>query len=275
MMTIRIKYLSKEPAEFLGYTTAVRGDGPVAHTVLPIYFGEVTGLGDELDALIVTSDLQGTAETKQGDRLLGEILPDFLAVLLGVEKPDLELERMAVLLCGDLYADPQHMGSSGDPLPVWRAFGQNFGRVIGVNGNHDLVDDAGVRELTEAQDMVYFHSPGCVKVQQLPIAGLSGIPGRTDKPNRMVEEDYIQVLKSLLKKGPELVLLHQCPAVPEAGCAGHWGTREVIEKAEPTLICCGHVHWGQPLVELDNRTQILNADGRVFILVNSKHTGGQ
>lgn len=55
------------------------------------------------------------------------------------------------------------------------------------------------------------------------------------------------------------------PDVPAKKLKGHAGIREQIEVGPPLLVCCGHVHWEEPLAEFENGTQILNADGRVFV----------
>lgn len=263
---MRIVKLDPEPLDAVPYLSAARGGG-IEHIELPIHSGKVEGLPARWDALIVTSDLQGTCKIRSTgeDRLLGEELAEHLALLLQSEFPDIDPRRVLVLLCGDLYADPGVRGSSGDPLPVWRAFDDRFGSVAGVAGNHDLFSPGGLEELAEA---LFFERPGIREAVGVRIAGLGGIIGRTDRANRMPEELFLRELKKLLARKPDLLLLHQGPDEPTLGLRGHIGIREQLESASDTLVCCGHVHWEQPLAEI-GQVQVLNADGRAFILTQA------
>ncbi|WP_440111603.1 hypothetical protein [Paenibacillus sp. QZ-Y1] len=117
---MRILTLDDQPIEQFTYLNAIPG-GEVVEAQLPIYHGTVTGLPDGVDALIVTSDLQGivpaterkndatfggemgshegmynsvgrTAELDNDhmhdafeDQLLGKVLPAYVRLLLEVE----------------------------------------------------------------------------------------------------------------------------------------------------------------------------------------------
>lgn len=265
---MRIVKLDPKPLDAVPYLSAAAGGG-IEHVELPIHSGKVEGLPARWDALIATSDLQGTCKagtTGCGEeRLLGEELAEHLALLLQLEFPDIDPRRVLVLLCGDLYADPGVRGSSGDPLPVWRAFDDRFGGVAGVAGNHDLFSSGGLEELAE---VLFFERPGIREAVGVRVAGLGGTIGRTDRPNRMPEELFLRELKRLLARKPDLLLLHQGPDEPTLGLRGHIGIREQLESASDTLVCCGHVHWEQPLAEI-GQVQVLNADGRAFILTQA------
>lgn len=219
------------------------------------------------------------------DRLLGELLPEHAKLLLEVYWPQLDPRRTGVLLCGDLYARRGKRGASGNPLPVWLAFREAFGWVAGVDGNHDLTDEASAHRLHRAEGIHYLDAPGMVSAGPVPdgpapraagqqrplrIAGLGGIIGRPDKPNRLPEKQYLQSLAKLLKQQPDCLLLHQSPGIPELGCMGEPLIRQALEAGPETVAFCGHTHWEQPLVQLDNGTQILNADGRLFILTREE-----
>ncbi|WP_339274029.1 metallophosphoesterase family protein [Paenibacillus sp. FSL W8-0426] len=231
------------------------------------------------------------------DRLLGELLPEHAKLLLEVYWPQLDPRRTGVLLCGDLYARRGKRGASGNPLPVWLAFREAFSWVAGVDGNHDLTDEASAHRLHRAEGIHYLDAPGVVSAGPVPdgpapshagpvpgrpapravgqqrplrIAGLGGIIGRPDKPNRLPEKQYLQSLTKLLKQQPDCLLLHQSPGIPELGCMGEPLIRQALEAGPETVVFCGHTHWEQPLVQLDNGTQILNADGRLFILTREE-----
>ncbi|MFS0871924.1 metallophosphoesterase family protein [Paenibacillus xylanilyticus] len=293
---MKITKLNEEPIERFNYLNAIPG-GDVAEAQLPIYHGTVSGLPEGVDALIVASDLQGiipvprenghqkttdmTTGTEPGmDRLLGEMLPAHVRLLLEVEWPEIDPGRVGVLLCGDLYARRGKRGASGNPVPVWLAFREAFGWVAGIDGNHDLTDVAGAHRLQSGEGIHYMDVPavigagppggpvprGAVQSQLLRIAGLGGIIGRPDKPNRLPEKHYLQSVNKLLKQQPDCLLLHQSPGIPEHGLMGEPLIRQALEAGPETVVFCGHTHWDTPLVQLKNGTQIVNADSKLFIL---------
>ncbi|MBL7825245.1 MAG: metallophosphoesterase, partial [Saprospiraceae bacterium] len=99
------------------------------------------------------------------------------------------------------------------------------------------------------------------------IAGISGIIGRPEQPNRMTQDDFLAALKQLLLRHPEFILLHEGPDYPPKNLDGNSEIRSVIEKSPANLIFCGHRHWPTPLINLKNGTQIVNVDKRVVILL--------
>ncbi|WP_334075819.1 metallophosphoesterase family protein [Paenibacillus sp. A14] len=266
---LKVVCLAEEPIEQLPYTAAAPGSQGVSNEYLPVYLGEMLGLPDEVDALIVASDLQGMAGhgplEGRSSRLIGEELPELLALLLENCLPRFSPERVVALLCGDLYGDPGQRGSSGDPLPVWEAFHRQFGTVLGVAGNHDLFTAEGSAKLEAAPGVDFYAEPKTAPHRGLVVGGLGGVTGRAGKPNRRPEADYLNALRNLLRRGPDVLLLHQGPDVPALGLPGHPGIRRELEAAPSLLVCCGHVHWERPLAELGNGTQVINADGRVLV----------
>ncbi|WP_051287067.1 metallophosphoesterase family protein [Paenibacillus taiwanensis] len=266
---LKVICVAKEPIEQLAYTTASSGSQGVSYDYLPIYLGEMVGLPDEVDAMIVTSDLQGIAGhglyENRSPRLIGEELPEMLVLLMESILPQFDPERVVVLLCGDLFGDPAKRGSSGDPLPVWEAFHQHFGTVLGVAGNHDLFTAEGEAWLKATSGVNLYTEPKIATFCGMSVAGLGGVIGRADKPNRMPEEKYLDTLQKLLHRGPQVLMLHQGPDFPGQGLPGHAGMRQRVETVPPLLICCGHVHWEQAIAELESGTQVINADGRVLV----------
>ncbi|OWA37131.1 hypothetical protein B9G55_03405 [Saccharibacillus sp. O16] len=261
---MRIAAIEPEPVDQVPYVSALTGGGSAVMN-LPVYMGQMDGLPPGLDGMIVASDLQGTCEAGDSEpRLLGEELAERLALLLEYEFPKLDQRRMGVLLCGDLYANPEVRGSSGDPLPVWRAFARSYGRVCGVAGNHDLLPPGGEAELKTWDNVDFFDRPGVREWSGLTLAGLGGIVGREGRPNRMPEERFVREFKRLLFHRPDLLLLHQGPSGMDSHQRGHEDLRAALETGPPLLVCCGHVHWEQPLAEI-GQAQVLNADGRVLV----------
>lgn len=275
---LRIVSLDGQPVDQLPVTSAQPGGKGAAHVWLPVYAGQIAGLPKGIDGMIIASDLQGTsghmAMGEASDKQIGAELAEWLPVLLEATFPALQMERVLVLLCGDLYGDPAKRGSSGDPLPVWTAFRRSFQTVIGVAGNHDLFTPEGVELLKNTPGIDCYDIPKIAEHRGIKAAGLGGVIGRADKPNRMPEADYLGALHRLLRSGPELLMLHQGPDVPSRQLPGEPGIRQVLERMPPLLVACGHVHWEQPLAELDNGTQVINADGRVYILARAAE-GGQ
>lgn len=185
-----------------------RGDaipgGEVIQAQLPIYHGTLAGLPEGIDALIVTSDLQGivpvmekesdaASDRESVDKLLGEMLPAYIRLLMEVEWLELDPQKVGVLLCGDMYALPGKRGASGNPVPVWLAFRAAFGWVAGVHGNHDLTDDADAHRLHRSEGIHCMDGPAAIlsagplpgglaphaaRLGQLRIAGLGGGIGR-------------------------------------------------------------------------------------------------
>ncbi|KQY82686.1 hypothetical protein ASD24_14990 [Paenibacillus sp. Root52] len=309
---MRIITLQEHPIETFGYLNAVPG-GEVQAAQLPIYLGTISGLPKGMDALIVSSDLQGivplpyvredakiTADSdvhispdisSQDERtlnmdedcLLGEMLPDYVRLLLEVEMPEIDPNRVGVLLCGDLYARRGKRGASGNPVPVWLAFRDAFGWVAGVDGNHDLTDEAGAHRLHSDTAIHYMDAPVVINAslpldglassaasQPLRVAGLGGIIGRPDKPNRLPEKQYLQSLSKLLKQQPDCLLLHQSPGIAELGLKGEALIRQALEAGSETVVFCGHTHWQTSLVQLINGTQIVNADSKLFIFTREQ-----
>lgn len=207
-----------------------------------------------------------STNTFQADLLLGEVLPEHVRLLLAVEFPDIRPERVGVLLCGDLYAQRGRRGASGNPLPVWLAFQQTFGWVIGVDGNHDLVSTEVARRFQSEEGIHHIASPSIVTADQIQIAGVGGIIGRQDKPNRMDPASYLRSVRLLLQRQPDALLLHQSPGLAEQGLQGEALILHELAAGPKTVVFCGHTHWDTPMVELDNGTKVVNVDSRLLIL---------
>ncbi|MCS7466420.1 metallophosphoesterase [Stieleria sp. ICT_E10.1] len=268
---MRITSIQPELIREISFLNAGRGPGGFYRDSLPVHRGFVDALPEGMSAIIATADLQGreTFESAGGKqlRLLGEVLP---AILCDEILPNLGLAdgRIGVLLAGDFYTVPalDKRGGSGDVTPVWRAFADEFGWIVGVAGNHDLFGDAATRP--RFTDPIHFLDNDTVTVDELPIAGLSGIPGNPRRPWRRTEDDFVEALKQLLCDSPAIVVMHDGPDVPDFGFRGSPRMRESIESSEPTLIVRGHAHWKEPLATLSNGTQVLNVDARVVILTS-------
>ena len=246
------------------------GQRAIKQVSLEIWKGVADLKGLDLDALIFTSDLQGTVIEGSDEFLLGEKLPNFLKLLIEVEFPHLKAHKIGVCLSGDLYATLEKRGGLGDVKNVWRAFNNAFKWVVGVAGNHDDFGNKSIFEAFKREEGIYYLNHDIQKVDSLEVGGISGIIGNNNKVNRLAESDFLKYLKQILLKQPKLLLLHQGPDFSKKALMGDSKIREIIEQSPVNLIVCGHCHWHISLVTFDNGTQILNVDSRVVILTNSK-----
>ena len=268
---MRITSIQPELIREISFLNAGRGPGGFYRDSLPVHRGFVDALPEGISAIIATADLQGreTFESAGGKpiRLLGEVLP---AILANEIFPNLGVGngRIGVLLAGDFYTVPalDKRGGTGDVTPVWRAFADQFDWIVGVAGNHDLFGDAATGPRFTAP--VHFLDNDTVTIDELPIAGLSGIPGNPRRPWRRTEDDFVEALELLLCDSPAIVVMHDGPDVPNFGFRGSPRIRQVFEKSEPTFVVRGHAHWKEPLTELSNGTQVLNVDARLVVLAN-------
>jgi 3',5'-cyclic-AMP phosphodiesterase len=275
---MKISKLNTKSVETYSYlivqTGGRREDGNrlIEEVHLPILMGQIEGLGNDLDAIIATSDLQGNV--KDGDKicLLGEKLPEFLATFFDIELPHLDRKKVGIILCGDLYANLEKRGDAGDVKDVWFEFRKYFKWVVGVAGNHDEFGNTTDFNLFKQEKNIHFLDRQIKEIDKIKFGGISGIIGRNDKSFRSEEGLYLDALKKILLKQPSSILLHQGPNDEHHNQIGHEGIRKIITMSPPNLIFCGHCHWDIPLVTFENGSQILNLDGRVVILV--KNTEG-
>lgn len=270
---MKVTALESQPAWTLPYLNAApRGRGAV-EVELPVLEGRVEGLPGQLEALVVTSDLQGRElpRPEQGPpRLLGEALAEELELrsLMGDLPP---LERVGVVLAGDLYAVPDaaKRGGYGDVRSVWGAFVQRCRWVVGVGGNHDgFGDERGLPGLHRfaARGEGHVLDGDFALLDGLHVGGVSGIVGNPRKPMRRRLEPFLERVGELIARQLDLLVLHEGPAIPGVARRGNPEINELFELAPLEMLCvCGHTHWPQPLVEIAGR-QTLNVDGRVVVL---------
>ena len=274
---MRVQLIEKEPFDTIRYLNA--GRKRVQEATLPLLRGTVSRLPDPLDALVVAADLQGRALASDGSSqrpLLGEVLAEHLAVL--AERGEFpSLERVGVLLGGDLYTVPEldRRGGLGDVRPVWNAFACRFRWVAGVAGNHDgFGSNPRDVELFLAHPQVHLFDGDVRTIDSVRIGGVGGIIGKPTKPNRKNPDHFLGLLEQVIQKGSEIVVLHESPSIPGRRCRGRPEIRETIEavaREAPAargfpIVVCGHVRWPEPLVELEAGVQFLNVDARVVVL---------
>lgn len=259
---MQISHLNPQPFHQTPFLNAGRNGGTVRER-LPWLRGTVTGLPAELDALLITSDLQGRGVSGPPRPLLGEVVAAEYAqncAAWGLPQP----QRVGVLLAGDYYAAPaaDKRGATGDVFPVWQAFAGSseegaFVWVVGVLGNHDtLATLPAGGTLLEAE---------AVQKGGLCIGGVSGVVGNPRRHARHEWPDYAERVALALAYAPDLLLLHTPPHVDESR-RGEAALLPLLARPK-LLTVCGHVHWETPLATLPNGAQVLNVDSRVVVLV--------
>jgi 3',5'-cyclic-AMP phosphodiesterase len=260
---LRITEVATDLVAELPYINAAPGGrGRTEDSQLPIARASLAGpLADELDALIVCSDLQGVVPGSAGAQLLGLELAAVLEDLAykGALPPP---PRTGVILAGDLYSVPgaDQRGGYGDVADVWAAFADRFAWVAGVAGNHD--DIAGVPGLG---DTVHLLDGDVVALDGLRIGGVGGIIGESRRPGRRREIDQLRAIREILDGGVDILVLHEGPHGGDRQ-PGNAAIRDAIEAAGVGLTICGHSHWHAPLAE-HARGQILNVDARAMVLL--------
>ena len=265
---MRLNELDPHPIhEILFENAGPRRQGPETRT-LALVRAVVESLPSKLDAILVTGDLQGLEpkESARGiPRALGEVLAQEMEKL-GVRGDVPGALRTGVILTGDMFAglDLHRRGASGDPSRVWNAFAQGFRWVVGVAGNHDLFPSRRVQRRN-----IRLLDGEITELDTLRIGGVSGIIGDPERPNRYTEEDFAARLEDVCRRRPDIVVLHESPGIPKQGLAGKSFITDVLARAGPALVACGHVYWQTPLVQL-GRVQVLNVDGRAVVLVRAK-----
>jgi hypothetical protein len=245
------------------------GNPGVMRYDMPVFWGETDYLPDGLDALLLTSDLQGLVTEPGGARLVGEVLPEFLAFYLNLEHPGIRPGKTGVVLAGDFFARLDQRGGLGDVRPVWRAFRQHFRWVAGVGGNHDDFGENldALATFRREPGMFYFENEEKT-LDGLRIGGISGVIAANEKHKhlRLSEAAFAEAVNRRLGSRPDIVLLHQNPYHAESPHKGGRVISEALGRAPGQLLVCGHAIWREALVELPNGAQVLNTGERVVLL---------
>jgi 3',5'-cyclic-AMP phosphodiesterase len=254
---IEIDRLHDRPIAEVRYLNASRRGRPESAR-LTVQRATTRGLPGSLDAIVVTSDLQGIVRdwSSGGSTLLGVRVAKVL-VDLADEGRLPSLSRTGVLLAGDLYSEPgaDKRGGHGDVAAVWQAFAASFTWVVGVAGNHDdvtgVVADGLLDMATTMQD-------------GLRIGGVGLICGNPARLGRRSDEDQLGMIDAVAREEVDILVLHEGPdGGPDQ--PGRPEIRRLVEQHQVPLTVCGHVHWDEPLAR-HSRGLILNVDSRVIVL---------
>lgn len=242
---------------------------------LPILTARASGFPAGIDAIVATSDLQGHVRSGRELRLLGNHLAGELETLAANGMLP-ELDRVGVILAGDLFAHPtqDRRGGSGDVRSVWQAFADRCRWVAGVAGNHDTFGPVGslpdFRRLNR-QPNIHLLDGDCIMLDGLRIAGLSGIVGGSARPLRRREAEFAAEVGRLAALGSDIIIMHDGPGDADIELKGWKSVREVLERSRPTLVVRGHRRSRSPLATLGNGAQVLNVHARFVVLRPGAH----
>jgi 3',5'-cyclic-AMP phosphodiesterase len=98
------------------------------------------------------------------------------------------------------------------------------------------------------------------------IAGIGGVIGNPGKPGRRSEAEFLKDYKKLFLAKPDILVLHESPAIPEKGCPGSAVARGASDASPVPLTVCGHIQWPVSFMDLPDGRQFLNADARAILL---------
>ncbi len=276
---MRIVSVAEQPLDEVRFLNAGRGPADYYEDRLPILLGEVDALPPGIDAIVATADLQGRQclQDARGQplRLLGEVLPRRLSESILPMCGLTDLKRVGVLLAGDFYTLPalEARGGTGDVTAVWYEFSRHFAWVAGVAGNHDTFGSQHADRPRPLFGQHYLDGDIC-NVAGLRIAGIGGIIGNPRRIRRRTDDQYLDLLATVMQEHPKIVILHEGPDGPACGQRGSARIRDVLESYGPTLVVRGNTHWSDPMAQLANETQVLNVDSRVVVLRLATSHGG-
>ncbi len=263
---VKILSIDRHPIHQIPFQCASSGRRGVTNLTLPIYLGMVDRLPSNLGAIVVTSDLQGIdSVTKQ---LMGHRVAQELEILIDNIADIPNSLQTGVILAGDLYATLERRGGLGDVRSVWQDFQRRFRWVAGVAGNHDSFGKtpAEFEEFTQIANL--HHLDGrTARVDELDLAGISGLISNKQKPFRRPQHVYQQLIRELLDRSPDILILHEGPSAAEHSLRGNDAIRAELIDRPSLLTICGHIFWKEPLVNLPQGGQLLNVDSRVVILL--------
>jgi hypothetical protein len=256
---MRILSIEQRPFHEIHYLSS-GPQGRVRDCTLPFLRASVDRLPEGVSAFVAASDLQGR-ERGARNRLLGELVAEELFVL---QELDVIPQVSGVLLAGDLYDYPdcRKLGGTGDVTCVWNAFAERFHDVVGVLGNHDLVDDAGLPGNAAALDGTSTRRFG------FDIAGVSGIIGGSGKNQRRSADQFLTLLKRVLRDSTDILLLHQGPDHPATDRIGAPEIRQVLESRGSCTVVFGHCFWPSPWAQI-GANQVVNVDSRLILFAEA------
>lgn len=159
-----------------------------------------------------------------------------------------------VVLAGDLtFADRSTEGIIGP-------FKQAGKKVLFVHGNHEPAATADF--LAELYDSTHLNGTG-VMHGKLGIFGAGGAaPGPFPTSNEEQYDLLNQAHEAVKSATQKLMVVHEHPAGSQfeqkSGYPGSWAVRKAVEKFQPDVMVCGHVHELGGIEEKIGKTRVIN-----------------
>ncbi len=159
-----------------------------------------------------------------------------------------------VVLAGDLtYADQSAEGIIGP----FKAAGK---KVLFVHGNHEPAATADF--LASLYDSVHLNGTGIIQNG----IGIFGAGGAAPGPFPTSREDQYEMLnqghESVKSAARKVMVVHEHPAgsmfEKKSGYPGSWAVRKAIDKFQPEIMFCGHVHELGGIEEMIGKTRVIN-----------------
>lgn len=126
--------ISNLPIHEIRYLTAASGGIGVIERYLPVLLAEVDYLPNNLEAITVTSNLQGIDPKNQ--QILGYLVIEELENLAENGKIP-SLKNTGIILAGDLYAEVnRRSGVVGDIREIWQAFNHLWSFLLENSDDH-------------------------------------------------------------------------------------------------------------------------------------------
>lgn len=211
---LRILTHTRQLVGELPYRDRLR-DGTVGYKRVPILRFEVEGLPRAVDALLITSDLQGSGGPEATPVLPLEALVPLLGELAEAGLIP-TLDRTVAVLAGDFWArlDSSKRGGMGDVRDAIRRVRDACLAMTVVLGNHDRVGD-------EPADLTAFGREKGIALAEgrkrdlhgITVHGVDGVIGDPlRRPFRRTHAEFLTAVRHAVRARPNIVLLHQGPA---------------------------------------------------------------
>lgn len=271
-LRMHITHIDTTPIDTLNYRSGIARGGVKS---MPLYRGYVNVLPDDIEAIFLTSDLQGREIDETRNRLAGEFVAEELAALAEAGRAPAP-SKTGVVLAGDLFCptNPAKLGGYGDVRAVWQAFANRFAWVVGVLGNHDILGGKIAERRSFAQqanirilDTEMGPHGGSDTLGGLRIAGVGGAIGAPgDKRlNRRSEANFLAAVEYQLQQRPDLLVTHQHPFLSSTRRPGSRGYSELLEQHDG-VVAFGHNRTEALTVKFGPHCDALCLDSRAFLL---------
>lgn len=257
-----IAAVEQVPFYQLEYKTSGKDPGKPIRKTLGFHLAKTPGLVQGEKCIVLASDLQGR-EIGGSNRLVGERVAYEITQLVAKKQiPPVA----AVILCGDLYEyeDFRKRGGTGSVFEVYDAISKVAEQVVGVLGNHDVLESGAI-----LPSNVTILDGSITSIGSLSIGGVGGIIGDPKRHLRKTEEEFLKVMEKVTRRRPDILLLHQGPEDAVRGRRGNASIALSLETGYRGLTVFGHTHWEWPFLLDQGDGQSINVDGRVVVVTPS------